>query len=64
MTYKHSCYASRIDRVYVNRDRFELGGWQALSVKDIFDVEYWELEQAKLRQAGNNPIFQGEIARG
>ncbi len=27
-----------------------LGGWHSLSQKDIFDMEYWELEQAKLRK--------------
>jgi NAD(P)-dependent dehydrogenase (short-subunit alcohol dehydrogenase family) len=25
-----------------------LGGWNALSPEDVFDVEYWELEQAKV----------------
>ncbi|MBF0255891.1 MAG: bifunctional aldolase/short-chain dehydrogenase [Gammaproteobacteria bacterium] len=39
-----------------------LGGWQALPEKDIFDVEYWELEQAKLKQGGKRPLFQGEVA--
>jgi len=39
-----------------------LGGWQALPAQDIFDVEYWELEQAKLRKGGNPPMFQGEVA--
>ena len=27
-----------------------LGGWKSLKQKDIFDMEYWELEQAKLRK--------------
>jgi len=27
----------------------KLGGWRSLKRKDIFDMEYWELEQAKLR---------------
>ena len=27
-----------------------LGGWKALSEKEIFDLEYWELEQAKLKR--------------
>ncbi len=27
-----------------------LGGWHSLGQKDIFDMEYWELEQAKLRK--------------
>jgi len=39
-----------------------LGGWQALPAEDIFDVEYWDLEQAKLRAAGKAPAFAGEIA--
>ncbi|MBU1642153.1 class II aldolase/adducin family protein [bacterium] len=29
----------------------QLGGWQSLAQKDIFDMEYWELEQAKLKDA-------------
>jgi len=28
-----------------------LGGWKSLKPSDIFDMEYWELEQAKLRKA-------------
>lgn len=39
-----------------------MGGWQALSSQDIFDMEYWDLEQAKLRKGGKPPMFQGEIA--
>jgi NAD(P)-dependent dehydrogenase (short-subunit alcohol dehydrogenase family) len=39
-----------------------LGGWQALPAKDIFDVEYWDLEQAKLKGGGKPPVFTGEIA--
>jgi rhamnose utilization protein RhaD (predicted bifunctional aldolase and dehydrogenase)/NAD(P)-dependent dehydrogenase (short-subunit alcohol dehydrogenase family) len=39
-----------------------LGGWQALPAEAIFEVEYWELEQAKLRKPGTPPPFQGEVA--
>lgn len=39
-----------------------LGGWKALPEKDIFDMEYWELEQAKLRKPGNPLPFQGRVA--
>lgn len=39
-----------------------LGGWKALPAQDIFDIEYWELEQAKLRKGGSLPEFQGEVA--
>ncbi len=39
-----------------------LGGYQALPAGDIFDVEYWDLEQAKLRKSGPPPRFAGEVA--
>jgi NAD(P)-dependent dehydrogenase (short-subunit alcohol dehydrogenase family) len=39
-----------------------LGGYHALPQSDIFDVEYWELEQAKLQRGGQPPVFTGEIA--
>ncbi len=39
-----------------------LGGWKALPAKDIFDVEYWDLEQAKLKSGGKPPVFAGEVA--
>ncbi len=39
-----------------------LGGWQALPEKDIFELEYWELEQAKLKKGGASPMFSGKIA--
>lgn len=39
-----------------------LGGYKALPARDIFDVEYWDLEQAKLRKAGKPPLFAGEVA--
>ncbi len=39
-----------------------LGGWRALPARDLFDVEYWDLEQAKLRAAGKPPPLAGEVA--
>lgn len=39
-----------------------LGGYRALPPKDIFDVEYWDLEQAKLKKSGKAPEFTGEVA--
>jgi len=39
-----------------------LGGWHALGPQDIFDVEYWELEQAKLAKGGANPPLLGKVA--
>ena len=39
-----------------------LGGWRALPAKELFDVEYWDLEQAKLRAAGRPLALAGEVA--
>src|SRR5581483_6985516 len=39
-----------------------LGGFRALPAKDLFDVEYWDLEQAKLKKGGKPPAFAGEVA--
>ena len=39
-----------------------LGGWVALEDRHLFEVEYWDLEQAKLRKAGAAPAFAGEVA--
>ncbi len=40
----------------------KLGGYKALCSKSIFDVEYWELEQAKLKKGGSSPEFSGKVA--
>jgi rhamnose utilization protein RhaD (predicted bifunctional aldolase and dehydrogenase)/NAD(P)-dependent dehydrogenase (short-subunit alcohol dehydrogenase family) len=42
-------------------DATDLGGYRALPAADIFDVEYWDLEQAKLGK-GTRPPFTGEVA--
>jgi len=39
-----------------------LGGYRALSEQELFEVEYWDLEQAKLKKSGKAPEFAGEIA--
>ena len=39
-----------------------LGGYEALPPKEIFDVEYWDLEQAKLKKTGGTPMFAGHVA--
>lgn len=39
-----------------------LGGYRALPANDIFDMEYWELEQAKLSSGSKSPEFAGEVA--
>ncbi|MES0491159.1 MAG: bifunctional aldolase/short-chain dehydrogenase [Leptospirales bacterium] len=39
----------------------KLGGYRALEAKDLFQMEYWDLEQAKLRKGGKAARFQGEV---
>jgi NAD(P)-dependent dehydrogenase (short-subunit alcohol dehydrogenase family) len=38
-----------------------LGGWRAVDEAHQFEVEYWDLEQAKLAKAGAPPVFSGEV---
>lgn len=40
----------------------QLGGWKPLPEAELFAVEYWELEQAKLKQGGPRPPFAGKVA--
>ena len=45
------------------QERAELiGSFQPPSEGELFDVEYWDLEQAKLRQAGPPPVLAGQVA--
>ncbi len=46
----------------LERSEDHLGGYVALEPHDIFDVEYWDLEQAKLRLAGQAPELAGAVA--
>lgn len=39
-----------------------LGGWYPLPDADLFAVEYWELEQAKLKQRGATRPLAGKVA--
>ncbi len=38
-----------------------LGGWTALPAQDLFDLEYWELEQAKLKRGAARAEFEGRV---
>lgn len=38
------------------------GGWKALPAGKLFEIEYWELEQAKLKKSGSRPTHQGKVA--
>ncbi|HEU0234466.1 MAG TPA: bifunctional aldolase/short-chain dehydrogenase [Gallionella sp.] len=40
----------------------KLGGYRALGEAPLFSMEYWDLEQAKLKKAGAPKAFAGEIA--
>ncbi|WP_333816513.1 SDR family oxidoreductase [Tabrizicola sp.] len=39
-----------------------LGGWQGLTEPDLRALEYWELEQAKLKAQGALPRLAGKVA--
>lgn len=39
-----------------------LGGWKPLTEKDIFHMEYWTLQQAKLKKKESSLELQGKIA--
>jgi rhamnose utilization protein RhaD (predicted bifunctional aldolase and dehydrogenase)/NAD(P)-dependent dehydrogenase (short-subunit alcohol dehydrogenase family) len=40
----------------------QLGGWRPLGQADLFEMEYWSLEQAKLAKGGQSKEMQGKIA--
>lgn len=59
--------ASIVEEIYqhtmdIIRNATALGGYRALSAADIFDVEYWDLEQAKVNKDSKLEVFSGEIA--
>ncbi|MDP2694660.1 MAG: SDR family oxidoreductase, partial [Gallionella sp.] len=39
----------------------KLGGYRALGEAPLFSMEYWDLEQAKLKKAGAPKAFAGEV---
>jgi rhamnose utilization protein RhaD (predicted bifunctional aldolase and dehydrogenase)/NAD(P)-dependent dehydrogenase (short-subunit alcohol dehydrogenase family) len=39
-----------------------LGGYSALPSNDLFDMEYWDLQQAKLKMGGKPLALTGEVA--
>lgn len=40
----------------------QMGGWQGLTEQDLRDIEYWELEQAKLKRQKPGPVLTGKVA--
>ncbi|MFK5969497.1 MAG: bifunctional aldolase/short-chain dehydrogenase [Candidatus Marithrix sp.] len=63
-SYKEASIIADITKHTINAIEIaeELAGWQALPEADIFAVEYWELEQAKLGKQGSVLNLQGKIA--
>lgn len=53
-------YRHTIDVITTCEDR--LGGWLPLPEHHLFDMEYWDLEQAKLRVGGAPPPLAGHVA--
>ncbi len=43
-------------------DATDLGGYRPVTTADLFDVEYWDLEQAKLRRRPAPQPMAGEVA--
>lgn len=39
-----------------------LGGWRPLGERELFEMEYWELEQKKLARPGAPPPLAGKVA--
>lgn len=46
----------------LERAEDHLGGYRALGAGELFDCEYWDLEQAKLRRSGPPPELAGMVA--
>lgn len=40
----------------------QLGGWETLSKGELFEMEYWILEQQKLKKDSASKLMQGKIA--
>ena len=40
----------------------QLGGWTSLNAAQLFEMEYWELEQAKLKKGAEAGALEGRIA--
>lgn len=39
-----------------------MGGWRALPERDLYRMEYWELEQRKLKRPSQRPELEGQVA--
>ena len=62
-TKKDACIAADLAEAAVEgiTDAEAIGGFESISEADMFDCEYWSLEQAKLGQAAEKPLV-GQVA--
>jgi len=64
-TVAESCIAADVyhhTMPVLERAEDHLGGYVPLASEHLFDVEYWDLEQAKLAASGPRPEFAGMVA--
>lgn len=63
-TFKDCAIAGEIyeHTIGIIEDADALGGWVALPESRLFQMEYWDLEQAKLKLGAKPAVFSGEIA--
>ena len=70
MLYWHSALEAKIaEDIYrhtmkVILDATAIGGYQPISLPDLFDMEYWQLEQAKLRRGVPRAAIRGRGGLG
>lgn len=63
-TIKNACIIEDIAR-HTQQSIFQaeqLGGWRPLGQAELFEMEYWSLEQAKLKKGGSAKEMQGKVA--
>ena len=64
LTRSDSVMAADIAESFINtvRGAESIGNYKSLNESDVFDVEYWSLEQAKLSSSDNQPLAGNVVA--
>ena len=64
LTRNDSVMAADIAESFINtvRGAESIGNYKSLNESDVFDVEYWSLEQAKLSSSDNQPLVGNVVA--
>ena len=64
LTRNDSVIAADIAESFINtvRGAESIGKYKSLNESDVFDVEYWSLEQAKLSSSDNQPLVGNVVA--